>query len=96
MRKLIFIVLLLAMLATTGHAKQFKVENCDSSAMADINWAVDFIDKYIDEMILGATFIPSKYGDALKKKWPTSTLKCSTKKKCDGDVLGYHRGGGTK
>lgn len=93
MRTFMFTFVLLSVLVTTAHAKQFKVEDCDSSAMADINWAVDFIDKNIDEMLAQASFIPSKYGDKIKKKWPTSTLKCSTKKKCEADVGGYHRGG---
>lgn len=92
MKKLI-LALLFTVLATSVHAKKFEVENCDSSSMEDINWAVDFIDKNIDQMLSEATFIPSKYGDKIKKKWPTSTLKCSTKKKCDDTVLGYHRGG---
>lgn len=99
MRNFVFTLLLLSMLAPTAHAKNFKVENCDSSAMADINWAVDFIDKNIEEMLSQASFIPSKYGDDIRKKWPTSTLKCSTKKACDNElgVAGYHAAmGGNK
>jgi hypothetical protein len=94
MKKLI-LVLLFTVLATSVHAKKFAVEDCDSSSIEDINWAVDFIDKNIDQMLSEATFIPSKYGDEIKKKWPKSTLKCSTKKKCDNtkNTLGYHRGG---
>ena len=92
MKKLIFF-LLFAVLVTSTHAKNFKVKDCDSSAMEDINWAVDFIDKNIGWMLSEATFIPSKYRDEIKKKWPTSTLNCSTKKKCDDLVQGYHGGG---
>ena len=75
MRNFIFTLVLLSVLVSTAHAKQFEVENCESSAIGDINWAVDFIDKNIDEMLSQASFIPTKYGDEIKKKWPTSTLK---------------------
>ena len=92
MKKIIFILLLM-LLATSGHAKNFKVKNCDSSSMEDINWAVEFINDNIDEMLSEATFIPSKYADKIKRKWPSTTLKCSKKKKCQGTKLGYHRGG---
>ena len=91
--KKIIMVLLILLLATSAHAKNFKIKNCDSSAMEDINWAVAFIDAHIDEMLAEATFIPSKYRDKIKKKWPSTTLKCSKKKKCQGDTLGYHKGG---
>ncbi|GJL53446.1 MAG: hypothetical protein NPIRA02_05780 [Nitrospirales bacterium] len=91
--KKIILILLLILLVTPVHAKKFKVKNCDSSSMADINWAVDFIDNNIDEMLAEATFIPGKYKDKIKKKWPSTTLKCSKKKKCSGDTMGYHKKG---
>ncbi|WP_447969065.1 hypothetical protein [Nitrospira sp. M1] len=92
MKEILF-VLLFVFFATSVHAKNFTVKNCDSSSMEDINWAVDFINNNIDEMLAEATFIPSKYADKIKKKWPSTTLKCSKKKKCSGDTLGYHKVG---
>ncbi len=92
MKKIIIILLMLG-LATSVQAKNLKVKNCDSSSMADINWAVDFIDGNIDEMLDEATFIPSKYKDKIKKKWPSTTLKCSKKNKCSGFTDGYHKSG---
>ncbi len=90
MKKIIIILLMLG-LATSVQAKNLKVKNCDSSSIADINWALDFIDSHINEILDDATFIPSKYKDKIKKKWPSTTLRCSTKKRCDGDTGAYHK-----
>lgn len=86
------LLLLLGSLFNPSHAKPFKVKNCSAAATREIDWAVDFINQHIDTMLARARFIPTKYHSKIKKKWPKSTIKCTTKGSCKkATVGGFHR-----
>ena len=83
-------VVLLILLVSTAGAAQFKIRNCESSAMLDLNWAVDYIDNNLNAILDDATFIPSKQKDRIKRKWPKTTIKCSpNRKSCRDGSLAF-------
>ena len=72
--------MLLLLMSTVG-AAQFKIRDCESSAMQDLNWAVDYIDNNLDAILANATYVPSKYLNRIKRKWPRTTLDCAKNRK---------------
>jgi len=71
------------------------VVDCDSSAMEDINWALDFATAHVEPVLAQATYLPSKYTDRIRKDWDKTSVKCSNKKSCNETTgkLGFDRGG---
>lgn len=89
---LICCMLLLCFGISSSHASPLKIKNCSASATRDIDWAVDFINQHMDTMLARARFIPTKYHHKIKKKWPKTKIKCTTKGSCKKPSTGgFHR-----
>ena len=57
-----------------------NIKNCSSAEEAALESANEYVTNHLENFLAtSATFLPEKYKDKLKKKWPKTTLKCSNR-----------------
>jgi len=69
--------LLLIFTAAPVTADNFRIRDCPSNALVDLNWAVKFIDQHLDSILTVQSILNTRYQARIKDRWPKTTIDCA-------------------
>ncbi len=86
--------LLVVFAATPAVADHFRIRDCPDSAQADLNWAVNFINRHLDSILATQSILNTRYQASIKDDWPDTTIDCAkpSRNSCEDGANAFHAG----